>query len=541
MTDGGTPAEAGRHQSLNAGRYIIVKIGVLCVLCGLSVPSSLPRAQETPADTIRIGIQKNGGYEIVTLPLETYVARVLTGEALPGTEPAALEALAIAVRTYAAANRGKHRADGFDLCDQTHCQVMRAATPDTDRAATATAGEILIYDGAPASIYYSASCGGRTERPSNVWPGADDPPYLPSQDDDGCGGSPQWSAELTAGDLQRAFAAAGYRGTLRGMRIASHNQSGRVQTLSLEGLTPSEISGQDLRAVVGRTLGWQRVMSTWFELRRSSDAYRFSGRGSGHGFGMCVIGSTKLALRGGSATDILKRYYPGTTIQRERPRPVPAPRSTTTTTAPLPSPPPVTPPSIAKPPATAPPASAATAAAIATPTDILVSLPEGDDGERRVIAGLVAKERDRVAGELGVTAPPRLSLRFHPPTSAYEQASRRPWFTLAARTTELQFVPLTLLRDRGVLERTIRRELVHAMVDDTLADRPLWVREGIASYYAEPDEQRPERRSGARAICPANGELLQPISQGALIDALSRARSCVAQQLESGRAWREIK
>jgi len=236
MTDGGTPAEAGRHQSLNAGRDIIVKIGVLCVLCGLSVPSSLPRAQETPADTIRIGIQKNGGYEIVTLPVETYVARVLTGEALPGTEPAALEALAIAVRTYAAANRGKHRADGFDLCDQTHCQVMRAATPDTDRAATATAGEILIYDGAPASIYYSASCGGRTERPSNVWPGADDPPYLPSQDDDGCGGSPQWSAELTAGDLQRAFAAAGYRGTLRGMRIASHNQSGRVQTLSLEEL-----------------------------------------------------------------------------------------------------------------------------------------------------------------------------------------------------------------------------------------------------------------------------------------------------------------
>jgi hypothetical protein len=146
-----------------------------------------------------------------------------------------------------------------------------------------------------------------------------------------------------------------------------------------------------------------------------------------------------------------------------------------------------------------------------------------------------------VARELGITALPRVSLRFHPTTNAYEQASRRPWFTLAARTTELQFVPLTLLRDRGVLERTIRRELVHAMVDDTLADRPLWVREGVASYYAEPDEQRPERRFGARAACPGNGELLQPISPGALVDALTRARSCVAQQLEAGRAWRDIK
>ena len=39
----------------------------------------------------------------------------------------------------------RHRADGFDLCDQTHCQVMRAATPVTERAALATAGQVLLY------------------------------------------------------------------------------------------------------------------------------------------------------------------------------------------------------------------------------------------------------------------------------------------------------------------------------------------------------------------------------------------------------------
>jgi hypothetical protein len=170
-----------------------------------------------------------------------------------------------------------------------------------------------------------------------------------------------------------------------------------------------------------------------------------------------------------------------------------------------------------------------------------VSLPEGDDGERPVIAALVAKERERIARELGVAPPSRLSLRFHPTTSAYEQAARQPWFTLAVRTNELQFVPLTLLRDRGILERTIRRELVHAIVDDALADRALWIREGLAAYYAEADEQRPERRAGARVVCPANSELQQPISPGALVDALSRARRCVAVQLESGRSWREIK
>ena len=94
--------------------------------------------------------------------METYVARVLAGEALRDSQPAALEALAITIRTFALANRGRHRADGFDLCDQTHCQVLRAAVAATERAARATAGRLLLRDGAPASVYYSASCGGRT-------------------------------------------------------------------------------------------------------------------------------------------------------------------------------------------------------------------------------------------------------------------------------------------------------------------------------------------------------------------------------------------
>ncbi len=74
---------------------------------------------------LRVGVARGSGYDVTTLPLEPYVARVLAGEAAPDFHPAALEALAIAVRTYALANLGRHRSDGFDVCDQTHCQVMR--------------------------------------------------------------------------------------------------------------------------------------------------------------------------------------------------------------------------------------------------------------------------------------------------------------------------------------------------------------------------------------------------------------------------------
>src|SRR3954471_4180432 len=139
--------------------------------------------------TLRVGIARpGGGYTVSNVPMESYVARVLAGEALRDSQPAALEALAITIRTFALANRGRHRADGFDLCDQTHCQVLRAAVAATERAARATAGRVLLRDGAPASVYYSASCGGRTQLPSDVWPGAEDPPYLPSKEDDACDG-----------------------------------------------------------------------------------------------------------------------------------------------------------------------------------------------------------------------------------------------------------------------------------------------------------------------------------------------------------------
>jgi SpoIID/LytB domain protein len=526
----------------------------LFALCVSSQPDIQGQAFP-PVETIRIGVLKNGSYEIVVLPVETYVARVLAGEALPGSEPAALETLAVAIRTYALENRGRHRGDGFDLCDQTHCQVMRTSTAATETAALATANQVLLYKGQLATVYYSASCGGHTEKPSNVWPGSDDPPYLPSRPDDGCEGFPEWSTELSIADLQRALRAAGFTGVLRNLKIADRNESGRASRLALDGMTPAEISGQDLRSAVGRTLGWQYLQSAAFQLKRSGNAFRFSGHGNGHGVGLCVIGSAKLAENGQTARQILDRYFPGTTIgtigprltaappERDRPSVAPPPPATV---AAAPLPPPVTV-------APAPPAPAATqapdAAAIKgvlapapaiynVQTDLVISLPEGDEGERSVIASLVRRERDAVARALGVAPPPRVSVRFLPTTEAFERTAGHPWFTLGATSTigELQFVPLPVLRDRGVLERTIRRQLVHLLADATLTGRPAWVREGAAVHFSE-GEDGPSRR----VVCPDDVELTRPISVGAFGDASRRARACFERQLSARKDWRTVK
>jgi SpoIID/LytB domain protein len=474
----------------------------------LAGPSALPqRATDGTPTELRVGFARSGGgYDVETIPLETYIARVLAGEAARESPAAALEALAITIRTFALGNPGRHRTDGFDLCDETHCQVVRTATPATTAAAQATAGQVLMRNGDIAPVFYSASCGGRSEIPSHVWPGADDPPHLPSADDDACEGAPAWQAELPPADLLRAFQAAGFRGTaLRDLRIVSRNSSGRVARLRIDGLTPSEISGQDLRVVVGRTLGWQHIKSTAFDLRWQGTGYRFTGQGFGHGVGLCVIGSTNLAARGTTATAILQKYFPGASIETAGSR-VSSPAS-----------------------------------------GVRISLPEGDAAEQTRIARLTAASRDEIAGALGIAAPERITLRFHATTPDFERATRQSWFTSGAWVKgDLHLLPLAVLRERGMLERTIRHALVHAMADGLLDKRPAWVRAGAAMYFAEekpvpgsPDAAR--QRSEPRASCPKDNELMQPVSAGGLADAYARARSCFARQIAAGRNWRDVR
>src|SRR5262249_34252152 len=134
----------------------------------------------------------------------------------------------------------------------------------------------------------------------------------------------------------------------------------------------------------------------------------------------------------------------------------------------------------------------------------------------------------------------------HPTTDDYERATSRPWFTSAALVSgELHLLPVATLRQRGILEATVRRELVHVMTDAALAARPAWVRDGAAAYYAAgtpaPPAQRPTFRPEPRPSCPSDAELLQPVSAGALANAYTRARQCFAAQIAAGRSWRDVR
>ena len=264
--------------------------------------------------TVRVGSPGTGAVSV--LPLEVYVARVLAGEAAPNTPDGVLQALAIAARTYTIVNAGRHDREGFDVCDTTHCQVYRAATPATRRAVLASVGLVLTYDGTPAEVFNSASCGRRTERASEVWATGSQFPYLLGVDDDVHEGDPVWTLERSLNEVRDAVARLGLRGRrLEDVRIDLRSGSGRVSRVGLPGLSPDTLTGDQLRSA----LGFAELRSTAFTVERVGERLRFEGRGYGHGVGLCVVGAGRRAARGDTAEAILRHYFPALEIRRLEP------------------------------------------------------------------------------------------------------------------------------------------------------------------------------------------------------------------------------
>lgn len=475
---------------------------MLLTVAAAAVGSSQPTA-------LRIGVTApNGKTRVTAMGVEDYVAGVLAGEGEPRAADAAQEALAIAIRTFALANVNRHRREGYDLCDTTHCQVLRRATPASTRAAMATADLVLTDNNKPAAIYYSAWCGGRSELASEVWPGAIDYAFEPAQRDEACEDEPGWTSDISTRDLERALRLAGLEGRrLRDLRVIARNASGRVSRIRADGFSPNELSGHELRMAIIRIRGPLQMKSTAFEVERTATGFEFTGRGYGHGVGLCVIGAGHRARAGATAEDILAFYYPGLRLRQVH--------TTLLTTAP----------------AGRAPASAS--------DRVESAASSGVPAASSPIAAQVRRALDDIAARAGIKAPASIRVTVHPDLEAFARATGQPWWVSgSADKTGIDLVPLSLLRQRGVVDRTIRVEAAHALLDAALAGKPQWVQEGAASYFAEPSAVVTTSR---RVPCPTDNELLKPLSAGAHREALARADVCFRRQLANGRSWRDIR
>src|SRR4029079_12545001 len=116
---------------------------------------------------------------------------------------------------------------------------------------------------------------------------------------------------------------------------------------------------------------------------------------------------------------------------------------------------------------------------------------------------------------------------------SFGRATGQPWWVSGATDgAAIDLLPLTVLHQRGQLDRTIRHEIAHALLDGELEKRPMWVREGAAAYYANPASAKAPKP--AKVLCPTDNELLRPVSAGAQREAYARAEACFARAIADG-------
>lgn len=264
------------------------------------------------------------------VPLEQYVVITALSEVSPVGESDAVVARifdvqTVVARTYAVRNAGRHRSEGYDLCDTTHCQVYNPERLRLSRFAEAaraagrrTAGLVVAYGPQLAETVFHADCGGATTDASDVWGRV--VPYLIRRVDDLPAPTHRpWQLVATVDQLRSALNAdsrsvVGRR--LDSLAIVAADPSGRVVSIAARGETTATLKGETFRTIVNRTLGVRALQSTKFTFSRRASTYTFNGAGFGHGVGLCQRGAITRARQGQQLADIIDTYYPGTEIVR---------------------------------------------------------------------------------------------------------------------------------------------------------------------------------------------------------------------------------
>lgn len=388
------------------------------------------------AATVKVAWRGTSDRVVVqTLDLEAYTMAALNGEAGVLSSSAALDSLAVTIRTFARANPGRHRAQGFDFCDTTHCQRLLRGTPPAGVAAAVerTRGEILWVRGRAAEVYFSRNCGGKSEDAGAVWPGASRS-WLPIQEDDACTrkNPRDWRAEIALPDLARALKLR----EIHTVAVSSRTHSDRAATLQSDA---GVLDAERVHFAVGRALGWGYLKSRLYDVHVKDGKAIFEGRGSGHGVGLCQDGAETRGRAGQTAGQILAFYFPGThsgvaaqgfawkEIRGER-----------------------------------------IVLQSETPQGALLGAGERALATAQRLTGLVAK--------------PGLRMVVYPTLDAYRDATGEPGFVAAStRGGIIRLQPVERLRALGALDATLLHESVHALLSQHVkTDLPRWFAEGLA-------------------------------------------------------------
>jgi len=276
---------------------------------------------------IRIGVIDQKTHKIKKISevtIDEYIAGVISRE-IPDSWPVELKkAFTVCIRSWVYSNRERHKEEGFDFCNLTHCQAWERYDLKKDKynlnsILEETADKYLFYKGRVVSGFYHSTCGGCTalahdvfieEYVPNLKARWDGPPK-----DHNCKDSPHyiWNSFISNADIEKIIKKILKRNiSFEYIYISQRDRLGkrakRITIVLDKGI--KIIKAYDFWMAAGGILGWNMIKSTYFDIVKKDDGYLFIGHGNGHGIGLCQWGAKKLADNGYGWEKILKYYFP---------------------------------------------------------------------------------------------------------------------------------------------------------------------------------------------------------------------------------------
>ena len=268
-------------------------------------------AQRTYEGNLDIKPLKSGNLTLINeVEFETYIAGVVQSE-IYGHSTDIFRIQAIISRTWALRNINKHASDGYNFCDQVHCQAYlnRCIRPDIMLGAIHSSGETLTdSSGNLIETPFHSNSGGQTANSEDVWRSA--LPYLRSVTD-------TFSLHMKQSDWTKAFTSDRWLDYFaRTHKLDTSNPAIRDSLLSFS---------QEQRKVrlLGIPLTRIRVdlqlRSTFFSVSVDSNTNNviLHGHGYGHGVGLSQEGAIRMVSLGISYDSILRHYYSGAILQHD--------------------------------------------------------------------------------------------------------------------------------------------------------------------------------------------------------------------------------
>ena len=234
----------------------------------------------------------------------------------------------------------------FDVCADDHCQryqgLSRVAAEAVDKVVEATWGEVLTYGGKICDARFSKCCGGVTELFSSCWEDIDYPYLRSVADAPSEGADPfcmtrdrrllshvlndydletldffDWKVEYTRSELSELICRrSGIDfGQVRELIPLRRGPSGRIVELEIVGSKRSLTVGKEL--MIRRWLSESHLKSSAFTISYDDDRIILTGRGWGHGVGLCQIGAAVMGEKGYAYSEILSHYFPGSVLEKE--------------------------------------------------------------------------------------------------------------------------------------------------------------------------------------------------------------------------------